>query len=155
MKMCWSAFLVFWSLVIIVTLKYHVYVSKQTIAAKEFALMALVHSPPERGKVLPAEVLSGSPVETNADSGDFSLSAVEGLEIATRFSVRMWYRSRFDLIGLFLFQRRRSRCRAIFDPSSHWFLTLAILGLINISTTSCSGRLNPAFAFISSTKRFS
>ncbi len=136
--------LIFWSLVIVVTLKYHVYVLRADNRGEGgiLALLALVHSAisgESRKKAIlvalglfGAALLYGDGMITPAIS---VLSAIEGLQIATPF---------FDpyvipitiviLIGLFLFQRRGTGgVGAVFGPVILvWFLTIAILGLINL-----------------------
>lgn len=137
--------LVFWSLIIVVTLKYHVYVIKADNRGEGgiLALMALVHRVLKRqsGKkyfllttlgLFGAALLYGDGMLTPAIS---VLSAVEGLEIATPFfSPYVVPITILILIGLFLFQRKGTAgVGAIFGPIIvFWFLSLAVLGLVNL-----------------------
>jgi KUP system potassium uptake protein len=135
--------LIFWSLVIVVTLKYHVYVLRADNRGEGgiLALMALVRD--RQGgtsqRVLVAlglfgaALLYGDGVLTPAIS---VLGATEGLEVATPlltpFVVPITVAI---LIGLFLFQRRGTAgVGVVFGPVILlWFLTLAVLGVTNVA----------------------
>ncbi len=150
--------LVFWSLVIVVTLKYHVYVIKFDNHGEGgiLALMALVQ--PARGSerrqglllalgLFGAALLYGDGMITPAIS---VLSAVEGLEVATTFfSPYVVPLTLVILVGLFLFQRRGTgRIGNIFGPIMLlWFATLATLGILGIlRDPAVLTALNPAHA---------
>ena len=134
--------LIFWALVIVVTLKYHVYVLRADNRGEGgiLALTALV-----RGKVrgrsrwlvialglFGAALLYADGILTPAIS---VLGAVEGLDVASpafgRFVVPF---SVVILIGLFFFQRRGTAgVGAVFGPVMLvWFSTLAVLGVSGI-----------------------
>jgi len=152
--------LVFWSLIIVVTLKYHVYVIKADNRGEGgiLALMALVHRvlKKQSGKkyfllttlgLFGAALLYGDGMLTPAIS---VLSAVEGLEIATPFfSPYVVPITGIILVGLFLFQRKGTAgVGAIFGPIVIvWFLTLAVLGIINLfHQPSVLRAINPLYA---------
>ena len=152
--------LVFWALIIVVTLKYHVYVLRMDNRGEGgiLALMGLVHK--ESGKqtgfrrlIVPlglfgAALLYGDGIITPAIS---VLSAVEGLEVATpaftKFVVPITI---VILVGLFLFQRfGTGRIGSVFGPIMLvWFGTLAILGISGVvRDPSVLAAVNPAHAF--------
>jgi KUP system potassium uptake protein len=149
--------LIFWSLVIIVTLKYHVYVLRADNRGEGgiLALMALVHSSLRRdsGKryflltilgLFGAALLYGDGMLTPAIS---VLSAVEGLQIATPFFTPYVVPITIGiLIALFLFQRKGTTgVGSVFGPVILvWFLILAILGISSIvKYPSVLGAINP------------
>lgn len=152
--------LIFWSLAIVVTLKYHVYVLRADNRGEGgiLALMALVHrvlrSENNRKFYLltalglfGAALLYGDGMLTPAIS---VLSAVEGLEVATPF-FRPYVVpiTIVILVMLFLFQRKGTAgVGAVFGPVIIiWFLTLALLGISNIvKQPSVLAALNPAYA---------
>jgi KUP system potassium uptake protein len=135
--------LIFWALVIVVTLKYHVYVLRADNHGEGgiLALMSLVRADHHRGRrqavlvalgLFGAALLYGDGVLTPAIS---VLSAVEGLEVATPFfSPFVVPITVVILIGLFLFQRRGTAgVGVVFGPVILvWFVTLAVLGALNI-----------------------
>ena len=152
--------LVFWALVIVVTLKYHVYVLRMDNRGEGgiLALMGLVHKGSGkrtgfRRLIMPlglfgAALLYGDGIITPAIS---VLSAVEGLEVATpaftKFVVPITI---VILVGLFLFQRHGTgRIGSIFGPIMLvWFSTLAVLGISGIlRDPSVLAAINPAHAF--------
>ena len=135
--------LIVWSLIIVVTLKYHVYVLRADNNGEGgiLALMALARSDdPSRRRewiiaalgLFGAALLYGDGMITPAIS---VLSAVEGLEIATPglapFVVPLTIAI---LVGLFAFQRRGTAgVGSVFGPVILvWFLLLAFLGIIHI-----------------------
>ncbi|MGE5233098.1 MAG: potassium transporter Kup [Acidobacteriota bacterium] len=137
--------LVVWSLIIIVTLKYHVYVIRFDNEGEGgiLALMALVRTDPQRKKkrswtllalgLFGAALLYGDGIITPAIS---VLSAVEGLEVATAvFKPYVVAITLVILIVLFLFQRRGTGgVGAVFGPvMTLWFMTLAVLGVLGIT----------------------
>jgi len=151
--------LVFWALIVVVTLKYHVYVLRMDNRGEGgiLALMGLVHK--ESGKqtgfrrlIVPlglfgAALLYGDGIITPAIS---VLSAVEGLEVATpaftKFVVPITI---VILIGLFLFQKHGTgRIGSVFGPVMLlWFGTLAVLGISGIlRDPSVLAAVNPAHA---------
>jgi KUP system potassium uptake protein len=136
--------LVFWSLVIIVTLKYHVYVLRLGNRGEGgiLALMGLVRRRrgPLRGAqwllvvlgVFGAALLYGDGIITPAIS---VLSAVEGLEVGTQiFNPYIVPITIAILIGLFLFQKRgTAEIGSIFGPIMLiWFVTIGVLGVSGI-----------------------
>ncbi len=151
--------LIFWTLMIVVTLKYHVYVLRLDNRGEGgiLALMGLIR--PARRKrasarwtlvtlgVFGAALLYGDGMITPAIS---VLSAVEGLEVDSRvlepFVVPLTIAI---LVGLFLFQRRGTAgIGSIFGPVMIiWFATLAVLGITSIlREPSVLAAVNPAHA---------
>src|SRR5256712_585651 len=138
--------LIFWSLLLIVTVKYHVVIIRADNKGEGgvLALMALVNgSRVARGLtprrlmivlgIFGAALLYADGALTPAIS---VLSAVEGLEIAAP-ALQHWVillTSLAILVGLFLFQKRGTAgVGAIFGPVMLvWFLTIAVLGLNGI-----------------------
>lgn len=134
--------LIFWTVVVVVTLKYHVYILRADNRGEGgiMALMALVHGAVHgRARwvvvvlgLFGASLLYADGVLTPAIS---VLGAMEGLEVANpgfrEFVVPL---SIVILIGLFLFQRRgTARVGAVFGPIIVvWFVTLAVLGIRGI-----------------------
>jgi KUP system potassium uptake protein len=151
--------LIFWSLLVVVTLKYHVYVLHFDNRGEGgiLALMGLIR--PGRRKrasarwtlitlgVFGAALLYGDGMITPAIS---VLSAVEGLEVGTRmFEPFVVPITVVILVGLFLFQRRGTfGIGAIFGPVMVvWFATIAVLGLASVlREPSVLGAVNPAHA---------
>lgn len=149
--------LIFWTLLVVVTLKYHVYVLRLDNRGEGgiLALMGLIR--PARRKrasarwtlvtlgVFGAALLYGDGMITPAIS---VLSAVEGLEVDSRvlepFVVPLTIAI---LVALFLFQRRgTSGIGSVFGPVMMiWFATLAVLGVTWIlREPSVLGAINPA-----------
>src|SRR6266704_1391688 len=138
--------LIFWSLLLIVTVKYHVVIIRADNKGEGgvLALMALVNGSrvmrglsPRRLMIVlgifGAALLYADGALTPAIS---VLSAVEGLEIVTP-QLQQWVillTSLAILVGLFLFQKRGTAgVGAIFGPVMLvWFLTIAVLGLNGI-----------------------
>jgi KUP system potassium uptake protein len=133
--------LIFWSLVVVVMLKYHVYVIRFDNRGEGgiLALMGLVGMDRTRSAavrstlvvigVFGAALLYGDGMITPAIS---VLSAVEGLEIATPlFKPYVLPVTILVLVVLFLFQRRgTSGIGSVFGPVMLvWFATLGVLGL--------------------------
>ncbi len=136
--------LVFWALVIVVTLKYVVFMMRADNRGEGgiMALLALVlraTASRTRGRWLlttlglfGAALFYGDGIITPAIS---VLSAVEGLEVATPalqpFVIPITI---VILIGLFLFQQKGTEMvGALFGPITVvWFAVLALLGIINI-----------------------
>jgi KUP system potassium uptake protein len=151
--------LIFWSLVIIVTLKYHVYVLRLDNRGEGgiLALLGILRSKRkgrERGRALlvglgifGAALLYGDGIITPAIS---VLSAVEGLEVATKvFAPYVVPITAAILIGLFLLQRRGTGgIGSIFGPVMLlWFVTIAVLGVASIlREPSVLRAVNPAHA---------
>jgi KUP system potassium uptake protein len=138
--------LVFWSLVVVVTVKYHVYVIRFDNRGEGgiLALMGLVSLEKRRPRlvkaalvglgVFGAALLYGDGMITPAVS---VLSAIEGLEVATPlFKPYVVPITIAILIVLFLFQRKGTRgVGAVFGPIVLvWFATLAFLGVRGILT---------------------
>ena len=149
--------LIFWVLVIVVTVKYQVYVLRADNRGEGgiLALMALVRSE-VRGaglKVLVAlglfgaALLYGDGIITPAIS---VLSAVEGLEVTTSvFHSSVVPITIAILVGLFLFQSRGSGgIGKVFGPVMVlWFATLAALGVLGIlREPSVLAAVNPLHA---------
>jgi KUP system potassium uptake protein len=137
--------LVFWSLVIVVTIKYHIVIIRADNKGEGgvLALMALVNGSrlarglsPRRIMIVlgifGAALLYADGALTPAIS---VLSAVEGLEIATP-GLAPWviWVTLVILAGLFLLQRRgTARIGAMFGPVMLvWFVTIGVLGLSEI-----------------------
>src|SRR3989454_1072388 len=137
--------LIFWSLLLIVTVKYHVVIIRADNKGEGgvLALMALVNGSrvmrglsPRRLMIVlgifGAALLYADGALTPAIS---VLSTVEGLEIATP-QLQHWviWITLAILIGLFMFQSRgTARCGAVFGPVMLvWFATIAVLGLNGI-----------------------
>src|SRR5437899_8948170 len=137
--------LIFWSLLLIVTVKYHVVIIRADNKGEGgvLALMALVNGSrlarglsPRRLMIVlgifGAALLYADGALTPAIS---VLSAVEGLEIATP-QLQHWviWITLVILVGLFMFQSRgTARVGAVFGPVMLvWFLVIAVLGLNSI-----------------------
>jgi KUP system potassium uptake protein len=150
--------LIFWSLIIIVTLKYHVYVLHFDNRGEGgiLALISLIGVGRRRIRgawllmglgVFGAALLYGDGIITPAIS---VLSAVEGLEVATpRFGGWVVPITVVILLGLFLLQKRGTAgIGAIFGPVMLvWFATLAVLGVAGIlREPSVLRAVNPAHA---------
>lgn len=136
--------LIFWSLVVVVMIKYHVYVLRFDNRGEGgiLALMGLVGMDKSRRAavrstlivlgVFGAALLYGDGIITPAIS---VLSAVEGLEIATPFfKPYVIPLTILILILLFFFQRRGTAgVGAVFGPIMLvWFSTLALMGIRGI-----------------------
>jgi KUP system potassium uptake protein len=136
--------LIFWSLVVVVTLKYHVYVIRFDNRGEGgiLALMGLVGMDKERRAgvkaaliamgVFGAALLYGDGIITPAIS---VLSAIEGLEVATPFfKPYVLAITIVILIVLFVFQRKGTAgVGSVFGPVMiFWFSTLAVLGIRGI-----------------------
>ncbi len=151
--------LIVWSLIIVVTLKYHVYVLRADNRGEGgiLALMALVRGH-GRGRAVRwvlvslglfgAALLYGDGIITPAIS---VLGALEGLEVATS-SLTAWVvpGTVIILIGLFSFQRRGTTgVGKVFGPIMLvWFATLAFLGVASIiQTPQVLAAVNPVHAF--------
>lgn len=150
--------LIFWTLIVVVTLKYHVYIIRANNGGEGgiLALMALTHSSKATRKyyvflvvlgLFGAALLYGDGMITPAIS---VLSAVEGLEVATPyFKPFVVPITILILIMLFTFQKRGTASLGIvFGPIvCVWFLTLATLGLFSIvRQPSVLYALNPMYA---------
>jgi len=134
--------LVFWALVIVVTIKYHIVIIRADNKGEGgvLALMALVNGSRVTRGLSPRRVMIvlgifGSAL-LYADGGLTPaisvLSAVEGLEIATpAFASWVVPVTLVILIGLFLLQSRgTARIGAVFGPVMLvWFGTIGVLGL--------------------------
>jgi len=150
--------LVFWSLMIVVSIKYVVFILRADNRGEGgiMALMALALRKVEgkRGQaaimlagIAGAALFYGDGVITPAIS---VLSAVEGLEVATP-ALKPWVVpvTIGVLAGLFAFQRRGTAgIGALFGPVvCLWFAVLALLGVVNIATEpGVLGALNPLHA---------
>src|SRR3989454_851717 len=134
--------LVFWSLVIVVTIKYHIVIIRADNKGEGgvLALMALVNGSrlarglsPRRVMIILGIFGSALLYADGALTPAISvLSAVEGLEIATP-ALASWVIpvTLVILIGLFLLQSRgTARIGAVFGPVMVvWFATIGVLGL--------------------------
>jgi KUP system potassium uptake protein len=136
--------LTFWSLIVVVTLKYHVYVIRFDNRGEGgiLALMGLVGLDKERRAavkttliamgVFGAALLYGDGIITPAIS---VLSAIEGLEVATPFfKPYVLAITIVILVLLFIFQRKGTAgVGAVFGPVMIvWFTTLGVLGIRGI-----------------------
>ncbi len=151
--------LIFWSLMLVVTVKY-VFVTMRAHNKGEggsFALLAMISRTVEGGKwtaslvilgVLATALFYGDAIITPAIS---VLSAVEGLAIAeARLAPLILPVSIGIIVGLFLIQARgTAKVGAIFGPIVLiYFATLATLGITNImANPDIVGALNPYWAF--------
>jgi KUP system potassium uptake protein len=151
--------LIFWSLVVVVTLKYHVYVIRFDNRGEGgiLALMGLVGMDKKRRArvqatliamgVFGAALLYGDGMITPAIS---VLSAIEGLEVATPFfKPYVLPITIVILVLLFMFQRRGTAgVGAVFGPVMvFWFATLGVLGIRGILwEPSVLLALNPWYA---------
>jgi len=156
-----SVSLIFWFLVIIVSVKYVLFVMRADNKGEGgiLALMALVHRiGPERVKNLPilsllgiigAALLFSDGAITPAIS---VLSAIEGLNIATPlFSPFVIPLSIAVLIGLFVLQSRGSgKIGVFFGPVMMvWFLLIGLLGAFSIvRCPAILEALNPVYAIM-------
>ena len=136
--------LVFWALLIVVSLKYVIFIMRADNRGEGgiMALMALTLRGVPGGRnrwllmsmgIFGAALFYGDGVITPAIS---VLSAVEGLEIATpALKPYVIPVTLAVLIGLFMFQRRgTASVGALFGPiMCIWFVTLAGLGILNIA----------------------
>jgi KUP system potassium uptake protein len=152
--------LIVWSLVIVVTIKYHVYVLRFDNRGEGgiLALMGLVGLDKARRAsvrtalivlgVFGAALLYGDGMITPAIS---VLSAIEGLEVATPFfKPYVLPLTIIVLVLLFLFQRRGTRrIGSVFGPIMLvWFATLALLGIRGIMWhPSVMYAINPLYAY--------
>lgn len=152
--------LVFWSLTVVVTFKYVIFILRADNRGEGgiFALLALLLGVKDRlsrttqtfvmlAGVFGAALLFGDGVITPAIS---VLSAVEGLEVATRqakpFIIPL---TCIILIGLFLLQRRGTgKIGLFFGPIMiFWFLAIAALGVVSIAhQPKVIQAVNPVYA---------
>ncbi len=137
--------LVFWSLVLVVTIKYHIVIIRADNKGEGgvLALMALVNGSRLARGLSPRRVMivlgifgSALLYADGALTPAISvLSAVEGLEIATP-ALASWVIpvTLVILVGLFLLQSRgTARIGSVFGPvMCAWFATLGVLGLSEI-----------------------
>jgi len=149
--------LIFWTLVVVVTLKYHTYVLRLDNRGEGgiLALMGLVQ--PERHRaprsrpilllgILGAALLYGDGIMMPAIS---VLSAAEGLKTAApSFSPAVVPIAVATLVFIFFFQRRgAARVAALGVVMLVWFGTIALLGAIEIAREpGVLAALNPAHA---------
>ncbi len=150
--------LVFWSLTMVVTVKYLTFIMKADNRG-EGGILALLALAPSRRKdatrigwiaglvIFGAALLYGDGVITPAIS---VLSAVEGLAVGTtRLTPAIVPLTVVILFGLFWVQRRgTARIGGVFGPIMVvWFLTLAVLGAIQIARyPAVLVAVNPAYA---------
>ncbi|MCA1580647.1 MAG: potassium transporter Kup [Acidobacteria bacterium] len=151
--------LVFWSLLIVISIKYLVFVMRADNRGEGgiLALMSLIrpHRKGSRGfrfaltmlGLFGAALLYGDGIITPAIS---VLSAVEGLEIATPvFAHLVQPITILILIGLFLIQKRGTQgVGAIFGPVMIvWFISIAALGFLQIiREPGVLASVNPLYA---------
>ena len=152
--------LIFWSLVIVITIKYHLVIIRADNKGEGgvLALMALVQGTrlarglsPRRTIVVLAIFGSALMYADGALTPAISvLSAVEGLAVATPALAGLVIPVTLAILaGLFLFQSRgTARIGAVFGPVTFvWFLVLAALGLIWIvREPSVLGAVSPLHA---------
>jgi len=151
--------LIFWTLIIIVTIKYHIFIIQFDNEGEGgiLALMELVRPKKNKGKsafiiiaigLFGASLLYGDGIITPAIS---VLSAVEGLNIATPFFEP--YIIPLTLIILFIlfyFQKKGTGgVGMVFGPVTYvWFLTIGVLGIFSIiKTPEVIAAVNPVYAF--------
>ncbi|MFN0038433.1 MAG: potassium transporter Kup [Burkholderiales bacterium] len=151
--------LIFWALIVVVTLKYVVFMMRADNRGEGgiMALLALLlrsSSENTRGRWLlmalglfGAALFYGDGIITPAIS---VLSAVEGLEVVTpAFKPFVIPLTIVILICLFLFQQKGTEMvGALFGPITLvWFAVLALLGIVNIAHyPDVLGAMNPAYA---------
>ncbi len=151
--------LIFWALVVIVTLKDHIYVLRMDNRGEGgiLALLALLRPRQEAVRtarrvlimlgLFGAALLYGDGMITPAIS---VLSAVEGLEVATPFFVHSVVPiTVVILVLLFLVQHRgTARIGAVFGPVMLvWFSTIGLLGLLSVvQNPSVLAAANPLHA---------
>jgi KUP system potassium uptake protein len=152
--------LVFWSLLIVISIKYLAFVMRADNRGEGgiLALLALVRSDAKDGRhrhlallgmgIFGAALLYGDGMITPAIS---VLSALEGLSIATPFfEPYILPLTVVILVGLFVVQSRgTARVGAVFGPIMLlWFTTLGILGLVSIASyPRVLSSVNPIDAF--------
>ena len=138
--------LMFWSLILVVTIKYHVVIIRADNKGEGgvLALMALVQGNRVSRGISPSQIMiilgifgAALIYADGALTPAISvMSAVEGLEVAAPGLVR-WVipLTLLILIGLFYFQSRgTARIGAIFGPIMiTWFTVIAVLGLMQIA----------------------
>jgi KUP system potassium uptake protein len=148
--------LVFWSLVIVVTLKYHVFVLHADNKGEGgiLALMGLVRKPGKRAwavmlGLFGAALLYGDGMITPAIS---VISAFEGLSVATSaFTPYIIPLTILVLVTLFAFQRHgTARIGRVFGPTILvWFVTIGVLGVKGIlQAPEVLHALNPWYAVL-------
>jgi KUP system potassium uptake protein len=148
--------LIFWALVIIISIKYLVFVLRADNRGEGgiLALMSLVRSGAGRSRwvigaigIFGAALLYGDGVLTPAIS---VLSAVEGLSLVAPVFHRLVLPVTIAILfGLFLFQKRGTgRVGAVFGPVTLlWFATLALLGASHlVREPSVVAAVNPLLA---------
>jgi len=154
--------LIFWSLILVVTIKYHLIIIRADNKGEGgvLALMALVHgSRAARGLsprgmitvlgIFGAALLYADGALTPAIS---VLSAVEGIQVATPALAR-WVvpLTLLILVGLFLLQRRGTAgVGVLFGPVTFlWFVVIAVLGVRGImSAPEVLGAISPHHAVL-------
>jgi KUP system potassium uptake protein len=152
--------LIFWSLILVISIKYLVYVMKADNHGEGgiMVLMSLVHPGGRVRKMgrwilvalglFGAALLYGDGTITPAIS---VLSSVEGLNVATNFfKPYIVPIAVLIIILLFVFQRQGTKVvGSVFGPIMLiWFITLAILGVAGIvRRPEIIGAINPAHAF--------
>ncbi len=149
--------LIVWTLIVVVTLKYHVYVLRADNRGEGgiLALLSLVRDRESGTRQLlvttlglfGAALLYGDGILTPAIS---VLSAIEGLEVATPLLAPFVVPLTIGiLVGLFLFQRKGTAAvGAVFGPVIvAWFAILALLGVSNIvAAPEVLRAVNPMYA---------
>jgi KUP system potassium uptake protein len=150
--------LIFWSLIIVVTIKYHIFIIKFDNEGEGgiLALMELVRPKNKKGAftfiivtigLFGASLLYGDGIITPAIS---VLSAVEGLNVATPyFEPFIIPLTLIILFILFYFQKRgTSGIGVIFGPVTLiWFLSIAALGIgAIINNPEVLYAVNPQYA---------
>ncbi len=136
--------LIFWSLIIVVTLKYVVFLARADNNGEggTLALMALVQRAVKHGRlasivvvlgIVAAALFYGDALITPALS---VMSAVEGLQVvAPHLQSYVLPLSVVILVGLFMVQSRgTARVASFFGPiTGVWFIAIAVLGIIHIA----------------------
>jgi len=150
--------LVFWALMLVVTLKYVVFVMRADNKGEGgiIALMTLVvHAQPgaRRSRILMLLGLAGAALfygDGTITPAVSVLSAVEGLEVATpAFKPFVIPITLIVLTGLFMVQRwGTGRMGSLFGPvMAVWFVVLALLGVLNIAhAPRVLAALDPGYA---------
>jgi KUP system potassium uptake protein len=151
--------MIFWALIIVVTIKYVVLIMRADNEGEggSLALAALAHGSPNVSRKIKATIGIAALLALALFFGDGMLtpaitvlSAVEGLAVGSRaFEPLIIPLSLVILVGLFLLQSRgTAQIGRLFGPvMAIWFLILAILGAISIAhTPAILLAVNPYYA---------
>jgi KUP system potassium uptake protein len=142
-----SVSLIFWALMIVVTLKYVVLIMRADNEGEGglLALATLAHRSPGLTRKMKTAIGFGAIIGLSLFYGDGMLTpavtvlaAVEGLNVGSKaFEALVVPLALIVLVGLFVFQSRgTARIGRIFGPVMMlWFIVLALLGVVSIMDT--------------------